>query len=115
MSTNQIRPFANVYQVESGRTHPLGTTPDKEGVNFAIFSEKATSVELLLFEKHDDLEPIQIIELSPETNKTFFIWHVYVKEIKHGNAYAYRIDGPQDLHGAGHRFNKNKVLLDSLR
>lgn len=115
ISTNQttsVTKVANVYQVESGRTHPLGATPDKEGVNFAIFSEKATSVELLLFEKHDDLEPIQIIELSPETNKTFFIWHIYVKGIKHGNAYAYRMDGPQDLHGAGHRFDKNKVLID---
>ena len=26
--------------------------------------------------------------------------------------YAYRVDGPQDLHGAGHRFNPNKVLID---
>ena len=110
--TTLVSKAANTYQIESGRTHPLGATPDKEGVNFAIFSEQATSVELLLFEKHDDLEPIQIIELNPKINKTFFIWHVYVKGIKHGNAYAYRIDGPQDLHGAGHRFNKNKVLID---
>jgi isoamylase len=112
ISTNQTASVSNVYPIESGRTHPLGATPDKEGVNFAIFSESATYVELLLFEKHDDLEPIQIIELNPKTNKTFFIWHVYVKGIKHGNAYGYRIDGSQDLHGAGHRFNKNKVLLD---
>jgi isoamylase len=115
ISTNQttsVSEVANAYQIELGRTHPLGATLDKEGVNFAIFSESATYVELLLFEKHDDLEPIQIIELSPKTNKTFFIWHVYVKGIKHGNAYAYRIDGSQDLHVAGHRFNKNKVLID---
>ena len=26
--------------------------------------------------------------------------------------YAYRVDGPKDLHGAGHRFNPNKVLID---
>ena len=115
ISTNQttsVSEVVNAYQIELGHTHPLGATPDKEGVNFSIFSEKATSVELLLFEKHNDLEPIQIIKLNPKTNKTFFIWHVYVKGIKHGNAYAYRIDGPQDLHGAGHRFNKNKVLID---
>jgi glycogen operon protein len=98
--------------MEPGRTHPLGATPKKDGVNFSIFSEHATSVELLLFERHDDPEPVQIIQLDPNINKTFYFWHVFVKELKHGAAYAYRVDGPQDLHEAGHRFNKNKVLID---
>src|SRR5207237_8062760 len=26
--------------------------------------------------------------------------------------YAYRVDGPRDLHGRGFRFNPNKVLID---
>lgn len=100
------------YPIEPGRTHPLGATPDPDGVNFALFSEHATEIDLLLFEKHDDLEPIQVISLAPQTHKTFYIWHVYVRGLKPGNAYAYRVDGPQDLHGSGHRFNRNKVLLD---
>ncbi|MBD2562153.1 MULTISPECIES: glycogen debranching protein GlgX [Nostoc] len=100
------------YQLELGRTYPLGAKPDKYGVNFSIFSEHATSVELLLFETPDDAEPIQIIELDPKLNKTFFLWHIYVRGLKAGAAYAYRIDGPKDLHGKGHRFNKNKVLID---
>ncbi|KYC40880.1 glycogen debranching enzyme [Scytonema hofmannii PCC 7110] len=100
------------YQVEVGRTHPLGATPCINGVNFSIFAEHATSVELLLFEKPNDLEPIQIIKLDPRNNKTFHFWHIYVKELKPGTAYAYRVDGPQDLHRTGNRFNKNKVLLD---
>ncbi|WP_414582604.1 glycogen debranching protein GlgX [Scytonema sp. PCC 10023] len=100
------------YQVEPGSTHPLGSAPDKDGVNFSIFSEHATSVELLLFDKHDDPEPIQIIKLNPKINKTFHFWHVYVRGLKPGAAYVYRVDGPQDLHGAGYRFNKNKVLID---
>jgi glycogen operon protein len=90
----------------------LGATPKQDGVNFAIFSEHATSVELLLFDKPDDLEPIQIIELNPRINKTFHFWHVFVKGLKPGKGYAYRIDGPRNLHWAGYRFNKNKVLLD---
>ena len=100
------------YQVEPGNLRPLGSTPDKNGVNFAIFSEHATSVELLLFDSYHELEPIQIIKLNPKINKTFYFWHIYVKGLKPGAAYGYRIDGPQDLHGAGHRFNKNKVLID---
>jgi glycogen operon protein len=111
-TTYKVEPATLKYQVEPGRTHPLGSTPNKEGVNFSIFSKHATSVELLLFDKHDDPEPIQIIQLNPKINQTFFFWHVFVRGLKHGAAYAYRIDGPQNLHGAGHRFNKNKVLID---
>jgi len=100
------------YQVEVGCAHPLGAKLDKDGVNFSIFSEHATAIELLLFDKPDDPEPIQIIELNPRLNKTFHFWHIYVRGLKPRSAYAYRVDGPQDLHGAGHRFNKNKVLID---
>lgn len=100
------------YQVAPGRTQPLGATPDLGGVNFSLYSAHASSVELLLFDKHDDPEPIQVIKLDPKINKTFYYWHVYIKGLKPGTGYAYRVDGPQDLHRAGHRFNKNKVLLD---
>ncbi|WP_414589359.1 glycogen debranching protein GlgX [Scytonema sp. PCC 10023] len=100
------------YQVEVGRTHPLGATLCKDGVNFSVFAEHATSVELLLFEEPNDLEPIQIIKLDSKNNKTFHFWHIYVKGLKPGTGYAYRVGGPQDLHRTGHRFNKNKVLLD---
>ena len=109
---NQTELATTKYEVEPGRTHPLGATPKKDGVNFSIFSEHATSVELLLFERHDDPEPIQIIQLDPKINKTFYFWHVFVKGLKPRAAYAYRIGGPQNLHEAGHRFNKNKVLID---
>lgn len=100
------------YQVEVGRTHPLGATLYEDGVNFSIFAEHATSVELLLFAQPNDLQPVQIIQFNPKTNKTFHTWHVFVKGLKSGTGYAYRIDGYQDLHQAGHRFNKNKLLLD---
>jgi glycogen operon protein len=81
-------------------------------VNFSVFSRNATAVELLLFNEHDDVQPIQVIKLEPHTNQTFFFWHVYVKGLKPGAHYAYRVDGPQDLHGKGFRFNRNKVLVD---
>jgi glycogen operon protein len=100
------------YQVEPGFAHPVGVQPDKDGVNFSIFCEHATSIELLLFEKPDDLEPTQVINLDPIHNKTFLLWHVYVRGLKPGVGYAYRVDGPQNLHNAGYRFNKNKVLID---
>ncbi len=99
------------YQTEAGRTHPLGATVNERGVNFALFSEYATGVELLLFNKHDDVDPAQIISLSPDKNKSFHIWHVFVRDLKPGMHYAYRVNGPccpED----GHRFDPEKVLID---
>ena len=99
------------YSVEPGHPHPLGATPTAEGVNFSLFSGNATGVELLLFKEHDDPQPSQVIVLDPYVNKTFHFWHVHVPGLKPGAHYAYRVDGPQDL-SAGHRFNRNKVLID---
>lgn len=100
------------YKIEEGKIHPLGATPDKNGVNFSLFSEHATGVELLLFRKYNDLDPYQKIILNPKFHRTFNFWHIYVKGLKPGTYYAYRVDGPKNIHNKGHRFNKNKVLID---
>ena len=47
------------YQVEPGHTHPLGAVPDEKGINFSIFADHATAIELLLFDDHDDPEPVR--------------------------------------------------------
>ena len=100
------------YETAAGHPHPLGAVPDGKGVNFSVFSRNATAVELLLFDEHDDRQPAQIIQLDPADHKTFFFWHVYVKGLRAGAHYAYRADGPRDLHGQGFRYNPNKVLID---
>ena len=100
------------YRIRPGRPHPLGATPDAGGTNFALFTQDATAVQLLLFEAHDSVEPFKVIDLDPDLNRTFYFWHIYVAHVKPGNGYAFRVDGPKDLHGAGHRFNPSKVLID---
>lgn len=99
------------FIVRPGQAHPPGATPDKKGVNFSLYSQHAERVELLLFERADDAGPVQTIMLTPDTNRTFFFWHVYVEGLTAGWHYAYRVDGPRDHH-SGHRFNPNKVLID---
>jgi isoamylase len=99
------------YEIEPGRTHPLGATPDAQGINFSIYSDSASKVELLLFEKHDDLEPMHVILLDPAKHRTFCFWHAYVRWLSPGIYYAFKVDGPRNLH-EGHRFNPNKVLID---
>lgn len=102
------------YATEPGRHFPLGVTTDATGVNFALFSEHATAVALLLFDRHDSVEPVQVIPLNPEFHKTFIIWHVYVRGLRPGRFYAYRVDGPSDpgARREGHRFDPQKVLID---
>jgi isoamylase len=98
------------FEIEPGRAHPPGVTTSGEGVNFCLFSQSATEVTLLLFARSDDLEPVQTIRFDPFTNKTFHFWHVFVRGLRPGVSYAFRIDGPFDP-AAGQRFNPNKVLI----
>lgn len=102
---------ATKLEILPGRTQPLGATPDSDGVNFSLYAERATSVELLLFPAPDAAEPERVITLDPAVNRDFYFWHVYVKGIKSGQVYAYRVDGPASP-DAGYRFNRNKVLID---
>lgn len=101
-----------IYQAERGRSHPQGATPDANGVNFSIFSDRATAVSLLLFNQANDEQPSQTIELDPARNRTFDFWHIYVRGLRPGAHYAFRVDGYTDLHGYGDRYNRNKVLID---
>jgi isoamylase len=100
-----------MYQIEVGKPRPLGATLDANGVNFSLFSAHATSVELLLFAEQTSLEPLQTIPLDPLKHYTFHFWHVYVQGLKPGIHYAYRLNGPDDVHNNGDRFNRNKVLI----
>ena len=79
-------------------------------MKFSLFSSNATGVDLLLFASHDSSDPFQTIRFDPYVNKTFHLWHVFVRGLKPGVHYAYRVDGPSD--SAGQRFNRNKILID---
>ncbi|HEX5417170.1 MAG TPA: glycogen debranching protein GlgX [Chloroflexota bacterium] len=98
-------------QVQRGKPFPLGPTADAGGFNFSVFSEEATLVELLLFERPGDLEPSRTITLDPDKHKTFHFWHVYLAGLRHGTQFAFRVHGPWDP-DAGHRFDSGKLLLD---
>ncbi|HEY7290083.1 MAG TPA: glycogen debranching protein GlgX [Vicinamibacterales bacterium] len=98
------------FDVEPGSAQPVGIAVYPEGVNFSLFSQWATEVVLLLFERPTDPEPSQIVRLNPFRHKTFHFWHVFVRGCGPGVSYAFRVDGPGDV-AAGHRFNSNKILI----
>ena len=47
-----------------GSPHPLGATWDGEGVNFALYSEHATGVELCLFDAEGHVRQRRIGRLT---------------------------------------------------
>ncbi len=91
-----------------GRPAPLGATWNGSGVNFAIFSEHATKVELCLFDDASARFESERIELPERTDQVF---HAYLPDVHPGQLYGYRVQGPYEP-SAGHRFNPHKVLLD---
>lgn len=99
---------ATMRRVWPGRAYPLGATWDGKGVNFAIYSENATRVELCLFDSIESETESQRIPLPERKDQ---IWHVYLPDVTPGQLYGYRVHGPYDPLN-GHRFNPNKVLLD---
>lgn len=94
------------FPIEPGHPSPLGATADEGGVNFAVYSRHATKVMLCLFDEEGNEN--QIVTL-PE--REGHVWHAYFPEMKVGQQYGVRIDGPYAPH-EGHRFNPYKLLID---
>ncbi|MDJ0734844.1 MAG: glycogen debranching protein GlgX [Nostocaceae cyanobacterium] len=88
-----------------GKPYPLGTTWDGKGVNFALFSENATGVEVCLFDEQDSETRLPLVEVEN------YVWYGYVPGLKPGQKYGFRVYGPHEPE-KGHRFNPAKLLID---
>jgi glycogen operon protein len=95
-------------RVWPGEPYPLGATWDGQGVNFALFSENATAVDLCLFNREDDAVESDMISLRERTDQ---VWHCYLPDVRPGQFYGYRVHGPYDP-ANGNRFNPAKLLID---
>ena len=94
-------------KAQKGKPYPLGASISEDGVNFALFSADATSVELCLFDEYG-IEEISRIKVENFTDE---VWHIFLPNIKAGQVYGYRVNGEYDPEN-GYRFNKNKLLID---
>ena len=94
-------------RLSAGAPHPLGSTWDGRGTNFALFSANAEKVELCLFDNQGrrELERISIPERTED------VWHCYLNDVVPGQVYGYRVYGPYEPE-RGFRFNPNKLLVD---
>ncbi|WP_031094139.1 MULTISPECIES: glycogen debranching protein GlgX [unclassified Streptomyces] len=91
--------------VWSGHPYPLGAAFDGQGTNFALFSEVAERVELILVDDAGTATPVPLQEVDG------FVWHAYLPGIGPGQRYGYRVHGPWQP-ALGHRCNPAKLLLD---
>lgn len=98
-------------EILRGTPLPFGVKLRDGGANFSILSRNAHSVTLVLFNSIDPDSKFTEINFDPKINKTGDIWHIWIDDIKEGQLYGYRINGPYDPE-SGFRFNRNKLLLD---
>jgi isoamylase len=106
---NAQRPIVTGGRVST--PYPLGATVCSEGTNFSIFSASAHGMQIVLFDKTDDPSPARTITFGPVKDRTSHYWHIFLPEIKPGQLYGFRADGPDDP-ASGQRFDHQKVLLD---
>lgn len=89
-----------------GKPYPLGATATSQGTNFSLYSENATGVAVCLFDENGtQLDCVTLKE------RTAFVWHGLIRDIKPGQRYGYRVDGPWEPE-KGMRFNAAKLLVD---
>ena len=96
--------------VGRGKPLPLGLSQSGDGFNLAVFSRHATSIGLLVFDSCDE-QPIELIALDPNSNRSGDIWHVQLSADFRGKSYALRVDGPWSPEH-GHRFDPRLPLID---
>jgi glycogen operon protein len=95
-------------EIWPGKPYPLGATWDGAGVNFTLFSENATGVELCLFDHTEGNPEVARVHMREQTDQ---LWHMYLPEARPGQLYGYRVHGPYAPQ-EGHRFNPTKLLID---
>ncbi|KUN24959.1 glycogen debranching protein [Streptomyces antibioticus] len=91
--------------VWNGHPYPLGASFDGKGTNFALFSEVAECVELVLVDDDGSHRSVPLAEVDG------FVWHCYLPGIGPGQRYGYRVHGPWHPE-LGHRCDPAKLLLD---
>ncbi len=97
-------------KLRAGRQLPFGASAVPGGVNFSVYSAHATACTLVLFEKGAQ-EPLVEIPF-PDEFRIGNVFAMIVFGLDYENTeYGYRMDGPWDPM-EGHRFDKNKILMD---
>ncbi len=105
----------------------MGPTIVDKGVNFVVYSEHATRIEILLFDDPESNLPTMRFPMTRQEGTN--LWSIYIAGIGVGQHYGYIAWGPNwpydpafkpgtakgfitDCDEQGNRFNPNKLLID---
>ena len=100
------------YIISQGHCQKLGATIEDGGVNFAVYCPAASVIELLLFKDVDDPDPT-VISLSSPLYRSVYYWHVFVRGIKAGQIYAWRVrEAMRNYKSLTRHVEIGKVLID---
>jgi glycogen operon protein len=99
------------FTTSPGQPLPLGVFRVHNAWNFALFSRHATAVSLLFFQSGEG-SAVAEVALDSKINRTGDLWHIQVHGLDPALRYGYRVDGPWDPSGGGHRFSRQNLLLD---
>lgn len=94
------------FSASRGQFLPLGAILDKQGCHFSVYSLGAYRVELCLFDKYE-----QHIASYPLEVKQGNMWSIFIKQVKAGQLYGYRVYGDYKPE-SGLLFNHNNLLID---
>lgn len=95
------------FQISTGQPHPLGSTLEQGGCNFAVHCPGADKIELCLFEQQTE-EQIKVISMPAKTGK---VWHCFLEGVQEGQLYAYRVIAENHAH-IGLINDSQKLLID---
>ena len=93
------------YIVSQGQPWPQGASVTSTGCNFSLFASEAEQVFLCLYDRHQEIERIELNARSEG------IWHIHLEGITPGQWYGYRVKNPSN-ETIGQVSNLNKLLID---
>lgn len=92
-----------------GRPYPLGATWRGNGVNFALYSENATAVDLCLFDSTESPQEETRIRMKEQSDE---VWHIFLPDIKPGQLYGYRVHSSNGVTGG--QVQEFKTMVKNL-
>ncbi len=91
-----------------GEPYPLGATFRDGGTNFAVYSLRASSVDLCLFTPDQPDREVMRFSMRDQTEH---VWHVFIPGVMPGTLYGFRVSG-EWAPEKGRLFNPYKLLVD---
>jgi len=111
ISRKVLNLVSSEFEILRGEPYPFGATIRRNGINFAVFTSKARSVSIAIF-NITGTELLMEFPLDPRYNRTGFVWHALIKGLDPGISYGYRVICQENINSDRQPCNEQIYLLD---